>query len=73
MTLTDYVRSLSYDDLRDYANKCSTSMAYIKIHLLPARKIPKRPLMESLVKNSNGNLTMQDVLDHFYKTENQVT
>lgn len=66
MTFSAYIKAMTEDELCSYAEKCGTTGAYIKTHLLPARKIPKKNLMNALVAFSDGNITDKDVFDHFY-------
>lgn len=72
MTFADFIRNMGEDELDNYAKNCSTSVGYIKIHLLHARKTPKKKLMAALVENSAGKITTDDVLSHFYGKKEQV-
>ena len=51
---------------KQYADDAKTTPGYIENHLLPRRKIPRKPSMERLVLASNGKLTVKDMLNHFY-------
>ena len=65
MKLGAYIRQLTPDQLRVYAEDCETSVAYIQIHLLHARKTPRPELMKKLSANSGGHVTELEVLQHF--------
>lgn len=65
MKLSDYIKSLSKDELEAYAARCSSSPAYISTHLFYARKEPRKALREALSRESQGNVSMQEVLEHF--------
>lgn len=67
MKLITYFESLKTDaDVEAYAERCITSVDYLKIHTIPARKIPKKPLMVRLSQGSEGNVSVPEVLNHFY-------
>lgn len=65
MSFSEFIRSLSQEQLADYAERCGTSPAYIKIHLLHARKEPKKSLREALCRESNGSVSLHEILRHF--------
>lgn len=65
MKLSDYIKSLSKKDLEAYANRCNSSPAYISTHLFYARKEPRKALREALARESQGNVSMKEVLEHF--------
>lgn len=65
MKLDAYIRSMSPDQLRVYADACGTTAAYVQIHLLHARKTPRHALMKALAYNSGGHVTELEVLQHF--------
>lgn len=53
-----------------YAQKAGTTPGYIEIHLMapPARrKTPRQDLMERLAEASHGEISMADLLRHFYE------
>lgn len=72
MNFADFIRNMSEEELDNYAQSCSTTIGYIKIHLLHARKVPKKKLMAALVENSSGKITSDEVLSHFYEKKEQV-
>lgn len=65
MKLTDYINSLSDVELAVYAEKCKTTVGYLRMHIFYARKQCKKPLREALAKESNGNVSLNEVLQHF--------
>lgn len=72
MNFADFIRNMSEEELDSYARNCSTTVGYIKVHLLHARKVPKKKLMAALVEHSLGKITDDDVLSHFYGKKEQV-
>lgn len=59
-----------------YAERAGTSTAYIEIHLLASpnrRKTPKPALMKRLAEASEGEITLEHVLAHFYGIPKQTT
>ena len=73
MELHKYFHALTLDQRAAYARRAGTSVDYIRIHLiLPSggsRKIPKKPLMGKLASESEGQVSYQEVLEHFYPQE----
>lgn len=65
MKFSDYVRSLTPSELDAYAARCETSAAYIATHLLHARKEPRKKLRLALSVQSNGKVSVAEVLEHF--------
>lgn len=72
MRFADFYRSLSKDERASFAERSSTTVNYIEIHLLAAperRKTPREKLMRRLVEASNGKVSFEEVLAHFYQQE----
>lgn len=65
MKLAEYIKSLSPKEREAYARRCGTTPSYLRIHILAARKEPRRPLREALARESEGNVTLEEVLEHF--------
>jgi hypothetical protein len=65
MKLGDYIKSLTDDELKAYARRCNSSAAYISGHIYYARKEPRKALREALSRESLGNVSPQEVLEHF--------
>ena len=65
MKLTEYIKSLSEDELKAYSDRCKSTPAYISSHIYYARKEPRKALREALSKESQGKVSSKDVLEHF--------
>jgi hypothetical protein len=65
MKLSDYIRSLDQAALNSYAERCNSTPIYISTHLLHARKEPRKALREALSRESQGKVSMTEVLEHF--------
>lgn len=65
MKLFDYIKSLDEKGLDTYAKRCNTTPAYLSIHVLHARKEPRKLLREALANESEGSVCLSEVLDHF--------
>jgi len=78
MTFDDYVNMLVQRDraarvagkpataVSDYCKRAGTTVKYLRIHLIPKRKVPKPPLMARLASASNGFVPKRKVLEHFH-------
>lgn len=71
MLFKEFIRQLSPEELEDYARRCSTTPKYITVHLLPARKEPRKKLREALAEESGGKVSLGEVLEHFSMTAPQ--
>jgi len=69
MTLFSYINSLSESELKDYADRCGTSAAYMEGHIKHARRVPRPCLMEKLHTQSRCRVTKKEVIEHFYNSE----
>lgn len=65
MKLDAYIKSLSDDDLKAFAERCESTVAYISNHVYYARKEPRKALREALSRESQGKVSPQEVLEHF--------
>ena len=65
MKLGEYIRSLSPVERDAYARRCGTTSKYLNIHILHSRKEPRKALRESLARESEGNVSINEVLEHF--------
>lgn len=61
-----YIASMTDEQLNEYATCCGTSAGYLTKQLKNAYRMPRQKLMAALVLASDGNLTRDDVLEHFY-------
>jgi len=72
MKFNDYISEMANTNCLDqYAINAGTTANYLKTHLIcsPPRKIPRKKLLKSLAEASEGNVSFQEVLDHFYKSK----
>lgn len=65
MTLRDYIDSLTPEQLAAYAERCGTTVSYMKIKIKYGRCEPRRRLRDALSAHSDGKVSDQDVLVHF--------
>jgi len=65
MKLPEYIKSLSDDELIAYAQRCGASAKYIRSHIYYSRREPRKALREALARESQGKVSLQEVLDHF--------
>ncbi len=65
MKLSDYIRSLDQAALNGYAERCNSTPAYISSHVYYARREPRKALREALARESQGKVSMAEVLEHF--------
>lgn len=68
MDLISYFDSLSEAQQEAYAGRCDTTAKYLSTHIMysPPRKIPRRELMYALAEQSQGKVSFDEVLKHFY-------
>lgn len=66
MKFSDYYKSLDEKGKEDFARRVITTTKYIEIKLLPRRSIPRDELMRALWEQSDGNVSREEVLEHFY-------
>lgn len=73
MTFNDFYKGMDQDELKAYADRCGTTVLYLKHQLRRANKVPRADLLNALWEQSRGKLTRQDVLDHFYPSAERQT
>lgn len=69
MRFADYYRSLKGVERDKYAARAGTTRQYIEIHLLAKsarRKTPRKETMVALAGASNGAVTLEEVIAHFF-------
>lgn len=71
MSFAKFVKSLSRPELEAYAQRCGTTANYITVHLLHATKEPRKKLREALANESDGKVSLNEVLQHFSMIEPQ--
>lgn len=69
MKLRDYINRLDSDALNAYAVRCRISVSYLRLHVKYASKDPSVSLIKSLVRESQGCVSLFEVLEHFGITE----
>jgi hypothetical protein len=73
MTLREYINRLDSDALTAYAARCRIAMSYLRLHVKYASKDPSVSLIKSLARESEGCVSLAEVLEHFGITENTPT
>jgi len=68
MKFRDFFQDLDAEAQKRYAQRAGTTAKYIYTHYMsqPPRKIPRRELMHSLVDASDGAVSLDELLEHFY-------
>jgi hypothetical protein len=69
MKLREYISDLDSEALTAYAKRCQISASYLRLHVKYASKDPSVSLIKSLARESEGNVSLFDVLEHFNITE----
>ncbi|TKJ80072.1 hypothetical protein PkoCFBP13504_19795 [Pseudomonas koreensis] len=69
MTLREYIGSLDSAALQAYAIRCSIAVSYLRLHVKYASKDPSVSLIKSLARESEGTVSLAEVLEHFGITE----
>lgn len=70
MDLKTFYQGLSGDQRKRFAEIAGTSTAYIEVHLLPGRKMPRPRLIEKLgaaCVELGGAITQEELLAFFYR------
>ena len=67
MNFKEFFLSLDSVSRARYAKRARTTTGYIAGHLLNRYKVPRKALMINLAKASNGAITLQDLINFFYK------
>ncbi|PNG40838.1 hypothetical protein A1354_11725 [Pseudomonas asplenii] len=69
MKLRDYISQMDAESLSAYAERCRIALSYLRFHIKYASKDPSVSLIKALARESGGNVTLAEVLDHFGITE----
>lgn len=69
MEFRSYYQSLTDEQKKSFAQQAGYELSYIETHLIRAYKTPGRKGMRRLVKASNGAVSWQEILLHFYGAE----
>jgi hypothetical protein len=69
MNLRDYINNLDSEALKAYAARCHIAVSYLRLHVKYASKDPSVSLIKSLTRESEGSVSLAEVLAHFGITE----
>lgn len=69
MKLREYINQLDSGALKGYAERCGIAVSYLRLHVKYASKDPSVSLIKSLSRESDGYVSLTDVLEHFGITE----
>jgi len=69
MKLRDYINCLDSEALTAYAVRCRIAVSYLRLHVKYASKDPSVSLIKSLTRESEGCVSLAEVLEHFGITE----
>jgi hypothetical protein len=69
MKLREYINQLDQLALKAYAVRCGIALSYLRIHVKYASKDPSVSLIKALARESEGNVSIMGVLEHFGITE----
>lgn len=69
MRLRDYISRLDSEALAAYAKRCRIAVSYLRLHVKYASKDPSVSLIKSLARESEGRVSLAEVLEHFDITE----
>lgn len=69
MKLRDYIDQLDSAQLKAYAERCGIAVSYLRLHVKYASKDPSVSLLKSLTLQSEGRVSLEEVLEHFGITE----
>lgn len=72
MKLRDYITCQKPDALSAYADRCGIAVSYLRVHVKYASKDPSVSLIKSLSRESEGYVSLAEVLDHFGITEGRI-
>lgn len=61
-----YLRSLTTAELEAYAARAGTSVGYIRNAIRNANKIPRPDLLNRLLSATEGEVSREEILEHFY-------
>jgi len=69
MNLRHYIERLDAASLDCYARRCRIAVSYLRFHVKYASKDPSVSLIKSLTRESEGVVSLAEVLEHFGITE----
>ncbi|WP_122549801.1 hypothetical protein [Pseudomonas viridiflava] len=69
MRLRNYIHQMGPDAVSAYAARCSIAVSYLRIHVKYASKDPSVSLIKALARESEGYVSLTEVLEHFGITD----
>ncbi|QLL15373.1 hypothetical protein [Pseudomonas chlororaphis] len=69
MNLREYINHLDAEGLTAYAKRCGIAISYMRVHVKYASKDPSVSLIKALARESDGVVSLVDVLEHYGVTE----
>jgi len=69
MKLRDYINRLDSEAKARFAKRCGIAESYLRLHVKYASKDPSVSLIKSLARESEGFVSLAEVLEHFGITE----
>jgi hypothetical protein len=69
MKLRQYIHTMNQQSITAYAERCGISSSYLRLHVKYASKDPSVTLIKALARNSEGLVSLAEVLEHFGITE----
>lgn len=65
MKLRQYIDTLDPAAVQAYAKRCGIALSYLRLHVKYASKDPSVSLIKSLSRESEGKVSLAEVLEHF--------
>lgn len=72
MKLREYIDKLGEGGQQAYAERCAISISYLRLHVKYASKDPSLTLVRALVRESEGLVSLDEVLEHFGVTQDLI-
>jgi hypothetical protein len=69
MKLRDYINQMDSQAAAAYASRCGIAESYLRIHVKYGSKDPSVSLLKSLTRESDGCVSLTEVLEHFGITD----
>lgn len=66
MTFVDFYKNLSAKERETYHKRAGCAPNYIDAHLIHARRTPRPGRMEKMVEATDGAVSWNEMLSHFY-------
>jgi len=69
MKLREYINGLDSEALAAYAARSGIAVNYMRLHVKYASKDPSVSLIKALTRESEGEVSLAEVLEHFGVTD----